>query len=107
MTEATAAVRTGPTRTERDLIALSEQALGREGLTAHDDLFDLGITSLAFIRLLVSVRTQFGVGLTGAELGDDATIANLAAVVDAALTRELGGIRHADRAGSHRLRADR
>jgi hypothetical protein len=65
MTEATAAVRTGLTRTERDLIALSEQALGREGLTVHDDLFDLGIT--------------------GAELGDDASIANLAATVDAAL----------------------
>jgi len=85
MTEATAAVRTGLTRTERDLIALSEQALGREGLTVHDDLFDLGITSLAFIRLLVGVRTQFGVSLTGAELGDDASIANLAATVDAAL----------------------
>jgi acyl carrier protein len=88
MTQAPATEETAPTQTERELITVCEQVLGLDRLTVHDDLFDLGITSLAFIRLLVSMRDKFGVTLVGAELGDDASITNLAATVDAALTSD-------------------
>jgi len=49
------------------------------------DLFDLGATSLAFVRLVAEVNQRFGVSLTGAELGDAATLAALAACVRAGL----------------------
>lgn len=71
------------TPTEREIIRISEDVTNLTGIGPDDDLFDLGVTSLAFIRIMVTIRDRFGVPFTGAELGDDASIANLAAQVDA------------------------
>lgn len=70
--------------TEQALVGLAEEVLQRDGLHASDDLFDLGITSLDLIRLLVRTKQEFGVALTGAELGETASIEHLAACVEAA-----------------------
>ncbi|MFJ7328183.1 MULTISPECIES: acyl carrier protein [Streptomyces] len=74
----------GMTPTEREIARISEEVLERQGLAAQDDLFDLGVTSLSFIRILVKIHERYDVALTGAELGDEATIRHLAAQVDAA-----------------------
>ncbi|BBH67861.1 hypothetical protein ACTI_45460 [Actinoplanes sp. OR16] len=74
------------TSTEQEIIRISEEVLQRDGIKPEDDLFDLGVTSLAFIRILVRIHEKFGVAFTGAELGDDASIAHLSATVDEART---------------------
>lgn len=49
---------------------------------ADVDLFDIGATSLAFVRIIAQVNQRFGLRLTGAELGGEATVARLAACVE-------------------------
>ncbi|MEV0388560.1 acyl carrier protein [Nonomuraea sp. NPDC050643] len=67
--------------TEEELVRICEKVLQRDGIRPEDDLFDLGATSLTFIRILVEVNKRFDVGLTGAELGEDASIQRLGACV--------------------------
>jgi amino acid adenylation domain-containing protein len=59
-----------------------EEVLQRKGIGAHEDVFDLGATSLAYIRIVAAVNERFGTALNGSEVGDSPTIAGLAASVD-------------------------
>lgn len=70
------------TPTEATVLGAAEQVLGRPGIALDDDVFDLGISSLRFIQLLVRINEVCGVALTGAELGDGTTIRELAQQVD-------------------------
>jgi acyl carrier protein len=71
--------------TEMEILRIAREVLHDTGIEPTDDLFDRGVTSLAFLHLLVTIRDRFGVSLTGAELGDDASVAQLARAVDAAM----------------------
>ncbi len=71
--------------TESGVLAICEEVLERTGLPLDVDVFDLGATSLAFIRILSHVNEQFGVSILGPELGDAATVQTIAACVDALL----------------------
>ncbi|MFJ1561520.1 acyl carrier protein [Streptomyces mirabilis] len=62
------------------------QVLEREGVDPAVDLFDQGVTSLAFIRIVAQLNEKYGVKLDVTEL-EDASIDSLAALVDA----ETGG----------------
>jgi amino acid adenylation domain-containing protein len=73
------------TATEKVIVEISEEILKRRGLGTEDDLFDLGVTSLAFTRILATVNSRLGVSLNGSELDDEATIAALAKCVEAEL----------------------
>jgi amino acid adenylation domain-containing protein len=64
---------------------IAERVLLRGAIPPDTDLFDLGATSLAFIRIITEVNAEFGIVLTGAELGDVASTDRLAAAVQAAL----------------------
>ncbi len=57
---------------------------------ADVDLFDIGATSLAFVRIVAQVNQRFGLRLTGAELGAEATVARLAACVEERTGRHPG-----------------
>jgi acyl-CoA synthetase (AMP-forming)/AMP-acid ligase II/acyl carrier protein len=54
--------------------------LGRSSVDPDIDLFDLGATSLAFIRIIAEVNRRFGTELNGSELGV-ATLRRIAACV--------------------------
>ena len=69
---------------EDELLRICADTLHRTDLDPADDLFDRGLTSLAFIRILVQANKRFGVSLTGAELGGTASVQELAACVQAA-----------------------
>jgi amino acid adenylation domain-containing protein len=73
------------TPVERKITAFAEEVLRLEGLAPDADLFDLGATSLAFVRILRATNAAFGVSLNGSELGDEATVARLARCVEAEL----------------------
>ncbi len=47
----------------------------------RDDLGALGLTSLALVRILLQLNRQFGVSLTGSEMGEPISIAALASQV--------------------------
>ena len=74
------AARTGPQDAVSQIVA---DVLGRPVTALDDDLFDLGATSLAFVRIITSVNQRFQLKLTGAEL-DRASIRALAACAEAA-----------------------
>ncbi|SNY24385.1 amino acid adenylation domain-containing protein [Paractinoplanes atraurantiacus] len=60
------------------------EVLRRDTLPYDADLFDLGATSLAFIRVIARVNERWQVSLTGSELGEIASVERLCAVVRAA-----------------------
>ncbi|WP_041541654.1 amino acid adenylation domain-containing protein [Catenulispora acidiphila] len=64
---------------------IAEAVLDRGALARDLDLFDLGATSLAFVRIVAGVNDELGIALTGAELGEIASITRLAAAAAAAL----------------------
>jgi amino acid adenylation domain-containing protein len=74
----------GLTTTERAILEIVEEALQRRGIGLHDDLFDVGGTSMTLIRVLRRANQRFDVALNGSELGEEATVARLAQCVDAA-----------------------
>jgi hypothetical protein len=80
------AARTGPEEAVGRIVA---DVLGRPVTALDDDLFDLGVTSLAFVRIITSVNQRFGLALTGAEL-DRASIRALAACAGAAAVPAAG-----------------
>ncbi|UKZ05325.1 thioesterase domain-containing protein [Streptomyces viridifaciens] len=57
---------------------------------SQDDFFDLGGTSLLAIQLLTRVRAVFGLELELSRMFTDATVAGLAALVDAGIRDERG-----------------
>ncbi|MFF0226402.1 acyl carrier protein [Streptomyces sp. NPDC004629] len=65
------------------------QVLERGGVDPAVDLFDQGVTSLAFIRIVAQLNEKYGIKLDVAEL-EEASIDSLAALVDA----EAGGKDH-------------
>ncbi|MGC4806667.1 amino acid adenylation domain-containing protein [Micromonospora sp. DT233] len=61
--------------------AIAAEVLGRPSVATDTDLFDLGATSLAFIRIIAEVNRRFGTGLNGSELGV-ATLRRLATCIE-------------------------
>ncbi|GAA2454932.1 amino acid adenylation domain-containing protein [Actinomadura vinacea] len=67
--------------------AVVADVLRREVKDRDLDLFDIGVTSLAFVRIIAAVNARFGTELTGSELQTVASISQLAACVDEHLAR--------------------
>jgi amino acid adenylation domain-containing protein len=72
----------GPVSTLGQVTRIAQQVLGCSRLEPDMDLFDIGATSLALVRIIAQINKRFGVGLTGSELEDAATAAVLARCVD-------------------------
>ena len=85
-----AAYREPATDTEREVAALFARLLDRERIGADDSFFDLGGHSLLATRLVAAIRSACGVDVGVAEVFELATVARLAAHIDAL------------RSGSHR-----
>jgi amino acid adenylation domain-containing protein len=66
---------------EREIAEICESILLRSGIGLRDDLFDIGATSLAVVRILAQINERFNVHLLGSELGEEATVRRLAACV--------------------------
>jgi len=69
---------------EQSIANIWQQVMQR-AVGAHDDFFDIGGTSLGFMRILALVNEHFGLRLNGSELGDEASISRLSVCVDRAL----------------------
>ncbi|MGW0803342.1 amino acid adenylation domain-containing protein [Nonomuraea sp. NPDC002799] len=65
---------------------IAEDVLERDEVPPQVDLFDLGATSLAMTRIIAQVNERFGLELTGRELEEGASVANLASCVEEQLT---------------------
>jgi amino acid adenylation domain-containing protein len=75
---------TAMTTIEHDVAGIWEEIMQRSGIGLHDDLFDIGGTSLALIRILARVNDQFRVRLNGSEMGEEASISRLSACIESA-----------------------
>jgi amino acid adenylation domain-containing protein len=64
---------------ERMLVTMCEAAVGITGVGVHDDLFDLGLDSLAMMRLVTDIECATGRDLPPAALFTSPTVASLAA----------------------------
>jgi acyl carrier protein len=71
------------TATERKVADIWEEVLNQKGIGTTVDFFDLGGTSLDLIRVFERVNETFDTSLDGSVLDDDATVARLAASIDA------------------------
>ena len=70
-----------------DVTGIVDEVLQGREIRPDVDLFDQGVTSLAFVRIIASVNERFGTSLTGSELVDGATVDNLVAVVEQSAAR--------------------
>lgn len=75
----------GMTEIQQSVVWLWQDILQNPGAALHDDFFDLGGTSLGLVRLLAAINGQFGIRLNGSELGEEASIAQLAICIEGAL----------------------
>ncbi|MGW4770221.1 amino acid adenylation domain-containing protein [Nocardia sp. NPDC004278] len=75
------------TATEIRLAELFAQIFGREQIGADDSFFELGGHSLLATRLVVQIRTEFGVQVDVRAPFDTPTVAGLAALIEAAPAR--------------------
>ncbi|MFE0417501.1 amino acid adenylation domain-containing protein [Streptomyces tendae] len=75
--------RTGktPDDVRATVTGIVEAALDTGPLPADRDMFDLGATSLLFVRVVAEVNRHFGLSLNGSELGDAASVDNLVTAV--------------------------
>jgi thioesterase domain-containing protein len=73
------------TPTERALVRLWENLLGIHPIGVADNFFDLGGHSLLAVRLLASVKAEFGRDLPLAVLLQEPTIERLARILDSAV----------------------
>ncbi|MFE9326847.1 amino acid adenylation domain-containing protein [Nocardia sp. NPDC052278] len=71
------------TATEIRLAGLFAQIFGREQIGADDSFFELGGHSLLATRLVVRIRTEFGVEIDVRAPFDTPTVAGLAALIEA------------------------
>jgi amino acid adenylation domain-containing protein len=71
--------------TEDIITELVSEIVSDGCIGADEDLFDHGITSVAFMRILIEINLRFDVQVTGAEL-DEATIGKLVSCVESQLT---------------------
>ncbi|MFF3767585.1 amino acid adenylation domain-containing protein [Streptomyces sp. NPDC001922] len=76
------------TPTERRMAAVWSELLGRDGIRASDDFFDLGGHSLLTFRLVFRLREEFGVEVPVRAPFDASTLGALAALVDALTTEK-------------------
>ncbi len=65
----------------QEITEIVSETLRCPDVSPDRDLFDMGATSLAFVRIIAQVNERYGVELTGSELGDTATVNRLAEVV--------------------------
>jgi len=70
-----------------DVTGIVDEVLQGREIRPDVDLFDQGVTSLAFVRIIASVNERFGTSLTGSELVDGATVDNLVTVVEQSTAR--------------------
>jgi acyl carrier protein len=70
---------------ERNIAAIWQEILKRDGIARTDDFFDLGGTSLDLIRVFAQVNKQFGLSVDGSLLDDEATIARMAKCIEATM----------------------
>jgi hypothetical protein len=61
------------------VLGIARDVLGRPEIGADDDLFDLGATSLSFVRVLAQIHRKLHARVPAAALGGVATPRNLAA----------------------------
>ncbi|MGK7229974.1 amino acid adenylation domain-containing protein [Streptomyces hygroscopicus] len=72
--------------------AVVGEVLGNARTPGPDtDLFEVGATSLAFVRIIAGVNEHFGLELTGSELDGEATIARIAASVEERVAHRADG----------------
>jgi amino acid adenylation domain-containing protein len=69
---------------EQTIANIWQQVMQR-AVGPHDDFFDIGGTSLGFMRILAQVNEHFGLRLNGSELGEEASISRLSDCVERAL----------------------
>ncbi|WP_369679405.1 non-ribosomal peptide synthase/polyketide synthase [Streptomyces albidoflavus] len=74
---------------EEALAGIWQEVLGREGVGAEDDFFDLGGSSVQLLQVTSRVRAAFGVALTVRDFYDAPTVAGLTAAVEEQVLREL------------------
>jgi len=74
--------------TEVQLARIWSRELRLDRVGRHDDFYLLGGDSLAAVRLVEQIRTEFGLELPPGELLQSPTLASLAARVDAGATHE-------------------
>jgi acyl carrier protein len=72
-----------PTAVEEAIAGIWSETLGRDGLDLDADLFDLGASSLAAIRVAARLEERFGVRVPVSAVFDFPTIAGQAAYVEA------------------------
>lgn len=60
---------------------ISRRILRQQNLNWYEDIFDQGVTSLSFVRILIEVNSAFNICLSGRELEGDASINNIATVI--------------------------
>jgi acyl transferase domain-containing protein len=77
---------------EETLVALWEDLFGFRGIGARDDFFDLGGHSLLATQMVSRIRETFEVEIPLPRLFEARTVADLAAIVEAALREKLEGI---------------
>ncbi|HEU5333242.1 MAG TPA: amino acid adenylation domain-containing protein [Actinocrinis sp.] len=87
--EAAAARAARDPRIDEAVAGIAQGVLRQGAVPADRDLFDLGATSLAFIRIIAEVNQEFGIRLTGAELDGTASVESVADAVAAALDAAL------------------
>ncbi|WP_062983190.1 non-ribosomal peptide synthetase [Nocardia anaemiae] len=80
------------TATEIRLAGLFAQIFGREQIGADDSFFELGGHSLLATRLVVRIRTEFGVEIDVRAPFDTPTVAGLAALIEATPARATSAV---------------
>ena len=77
--------------TERRLAAVWADLLKLERVGVHDDVFDMGASSLMVVSVVAQIQALFGVALDIQTLFENPTVAEAAAAVDAAQGKERAG----------------
>ncbi|MFF8034748.1 amino acid adenylation domain-containing protein [Streptomyces sp. NPDC016626] len=85
------------TGTQARLAGLFREILGLDGIGVHDGFFALGGHSMAAMRLLGRIRTEFGAELSIRDVFDALTVAGLATKLDAAAAAGRPALRPAAR----------
>ncbi|MFD4990309.1 amino acid adenylation domain-containing protein, partial [Streptomyces sp. NPDC058374] len=74
---------------EEVVAGIWQEVLGRDGVGAEDDFFDLGGNSIQLLQVTTRIRTAFGVALSVRDFYDAPTVAGLSAAVEERVLKEL------------------